>query len=44
LTITIKKEGGPEGLRSPGLRFYSPSFREGSEDRPLIAADVRAVF
>lgn len=34
----------PEGLRSPGLRFYSPSFREGSEDRPLVAADVRAVF
>jgi len=36
LTITIKKEGGPEGLRSPGLRFCSLTFREGSDDRILF--------
>jgi hypothetical protein len=36
LTIKIKKEGGPEGLRSSGLRFYSPSFCEGFEDRILF--------
>jgi hypothetical protein len=44
MTIMIKKDGGPEGLRSLVLRFSLPRKSGGSEDRPLVAADVRAVF